>query len=132
MKQSERRGECEASAGESSESGAEGYVAMRLDVTGGTSSGFAGGSASEGVVQDEGGRETDARAPPDASTTRHAATNSAICRELSTTAAAAVAFADKTDSSLIDPTPSPPSRHASTYLYLLSIVSPEQVHRSLF
>lgn len=39
----------------------------------------------KGRLRTKEGGEADARAPPDASTTRHAATNSAICRETSAT-----------------------------------------------
>lgn len=75
------------------ESGAKGYVAMRLDVTGGTSLvGFSlVWSASRGVVQDERGR--------DGCTCTHVVHlrryDRAICRELSRTTSS---FADKTDS----------------------------------
>lgn len=85
--------EC-TSAQNRAESGAEGYVAMRLDVTGGTSLvGFVGGSrANGGVLQNERGRNR-------CTCTRCASTplRTAICREYSGTSSTANSFADKTD-----------------------------------
>lgn len=77
-----KRGEASARRVQAKQkSGAKGYVAMRLDVTGGTSLvGFVGRSTSSGAVQDERGRNG-------STCTRciYAATNPAICRELLTT-----------------------------------------------